>query len=238
MADFRERPQVGQCHGTRRAVIPEVLPRITSFSPTSGKVGTSVVISGGGLTKASQVMFGGVNATSFTVNSTSKVTATVPTGAMTGKIAITAPSGTATSSGSFTQGAALSGSGGQYEYSRAAHFTVRARHGFVCYLALLRRNLVKHGHLRTSADIWKGGHHIFGEDDSLIRFRSRRWKQPWLGGDYRLRIPVTAWYMPDGELIEGKGVKPDCEVRPSLENLRAGIDVQMEEAVRTALALK
>lgn len=59
-----------------------------------------------------------------------------------------------------------------------------------------------------------------------------------VGGDYRLRIPVTAWYMPDGELIEGKGVKPDCEVRPSLENLRAGIDVQMEEAVRTALALK
>ena len=30
--------------------------------------------------------------------------------------------------------------------------------------------------------------------------------------DRRLRIPVTAWYMPDGELIEGNGVKPDCEV--------------------------
>lgn len=58
-----------------------------------------------------------------------------------------------------------------------------------------------------------------------------------VGGDYRLRIPVTAWYMPDGELIEGKGVNPDYEVSPSLESLRAGIDVQMEEAVRTALTL-
>lgn len=52
-----------------------------------------------------------------------------------------------------------------------------------------------------------------------------------VGGDYRLRIPVTAWYMPDGELIEGKGVRPDHEVSPSLESLRAGMDVQMEQAV-------
>jgi carboxyl-terminal processing protease len=59
-----------------------------------------------------------------------------------------------------------------------------------------------------------------------------------VGGDYRLRIPVTAWYMPDGELIEGKGVAPDYEVNPSLENLRAGQDVQLEQAVRTVLALK
>jgi C-terminal processing protease CtpA/Prc len=27
-----------------------------------------------------------------------------------------------------------------------------------------------------------------------------------VGGDYRLRIPLTAWYMWDGELIEGKGL--------------------------------
>jgi uncharacterized repeat protein (TIGR03803 family) len=79
-----------------------VVPSITSFSPTSGKVGSSVVIAGGGLTKASQVTFGGVKATTFTVNSSSKVTATVPTGAKTGKIAITTTAGTATSSGTFT----------------------------------------------------------------------------------------------------------------------------------------
>jgi len=79
-----------------------VLPSITSFSPTSGKVATSVVIMGGGMTNASQVTFGGVKAATFTVNSTSKVTATVPTGAKTGKIGITTPEGTATSSGTFT----------------------------------------------------------------------------------------------------------------------------------------
>lgn len=55
-----------------------------------------------------------------------------------------------------------------------------------------------------------------------------------VGGDYRLRIPVTAWYMPDGELIEGKGVAPDYEVRPSLDDLRAGKDVQMEAGLTAA----
>ena len=58
-----------------------------------------------------------------------------------------------------------------------------------------------------------------------------------VGGDYRLRIPLTAWYMWDGELIEGKGVVPDNEVRPSFEDLRAGKDMQLEEAVAVALAL-
>jgi uncharacterized repeat protein (TIGR03803 family) len=79
-----------------------VVPIILSFSPTSGKVGASVVIKGSGLTQASKVTFGGVKATTFTVNSDSKVTATVPIGAKTGKIAITTPGGTATSSGTFT----------------------------------------------------------------------------------------------------------------------------------------
>jgi uncharacterized repeat protein (TIGR03803 family) len=79
-----------------------VVPIILSFSPTSGKVGDSVVITGSGLTQASKVTFGGVKATTFTVNSDSKVTATVPIGAKTGKIAITTPGGTATSPGTFT----------------------------------------------------------------------------------------------------------------------------------------
>lgn len=57
-----------------------------------------------------------------------------------------------------------------------------------------------------------------------------------VGGDYRLRMPVTAWYMPDGELIERKGVVPDREVSPSFENLRAGKDVQMEAAMSAARA--
>jgi uncharacterized repeat protein (TIGR03803 family) len=79
-----------------------VVPFILSFNPTSGKEGDSVVITGSGLTQASKVTFGGGKAATFTVNSDSQVTATVPTGAKTGKIVITTPGGTATSSGTFT----------------------------------------------------------------------------------------------------------------------------------------
>ncbi len=79
-----------------------VTPVILSFSPTSGKVDTSVVIMGNSLTQTTRVTFGGVKATTFTANSDTKVTATVPTGAVTGKIGITTLGGTATSSGTFT----------------------------------------------------------------------------------------------------------------------------------------
>jgi len=79
-----------------------VVPNLISFSPTSGKVASSVVLTGSGFTKASKVTFGGVKATAFTVNSDSQITATVPTGAKTGKIVVTTPGGTATSSGTFT----------------------------------------------------------------------------------------------------------------------------------------
>jgi len=79
-----------------------VTPTITSFTPTSGKVGTSVVITGTGLTQTTKVTFGAVAAITFTVKSDTQVTATVPTGAMTGKIAITTTGGTATSSVTFT----------------------------------------------------------------------------------------------------------------------------------------
>ncbi len=80
----------------------KVIPTITSFSPTIGPVGTQVIINGTGLTQTTKVTFGGVNATTFTVNSATKVTATVPTGAVDGKIAITTPGGSATSAETFT----------------------------------------------------------------------------------------------------------------------------------------
>ena len=79
----------------------KIVPQILSFSPSSGSVGTSVTITGVSLTQTQRVTFGGVAAT-FTVNSDSQVTATVPTGAVTGKISVTTQGGTAVSSTSFT----------------------------------------------------------------------------------------------------------------------------------------
>jgi hypothetical protein len=79
-----------------------VTPMISSFSPMSGPVGTSVVITGESLTGATSVTFGGVRAKSFTVDSYTQITATVPTGAKTGNIAVTTPGGTFASGGTFS----------------------------------------------------------------------------------------------------------------------------------------
>ena len=76
-------------------------PTTTGFSPTSGLVGTKVVITGTGFTGASSVQFGGVEAT-YTVDSATQITATVPSGAMTGNLRIANPAGAVQSSSMFT----------------------------------------------------------------------------------------------------------------------------------------
>ncbi len=80
-------------------------PTIASVSPTSGSTlgGTVVTITGTNLTGASAVTFGGAAAASFTVDSTTQVTATTPAhaaGAV--NVVVTTPGGAATRTGGFT----------------------------------------------------------------------------------------------------------------------------------------
>jgi len=79
----------------------KVLPTITSFSPSSGRAGTRVIINGTAFLHARSITFNGV-AANFTINSATKITAGVPSGAASGKIAVTTPFGTATSATNFT----------------------------------------------------------------------------------------------------------------------------------------
>jgi hypothetical protein len=81
-----------------------VQPTIAGFSPTSGVVGTKVVITGSGFTGANAVAFNGTTQSVLTVNRDSQITTSVPSGAGTGTnpITVTNPGGSATSSGSFT----------------------------------------------------------------------------------------------------------------------------------------
>jgi hypothetical protein len=76
-------------------------PKITGFSPTSGHVGQQVTISGTNFTGATSVKLGAASA-KFTVNSATKITATVPT-LLHGyyKWSVTTPGGTGNSAGSF-----------------------------------------------------------------------------------------------------------------------------------------
>ena len=79
---------------------PLTCPRISSFTPTSGAPGTSVTITGCGFTGSTTVAFHGLSA-SFSVNSDTQITATVPNGATTGLISVTTPTRTVKSPSKF-----------------------------------------------------------------------------------------------------------------------------------------
>jgi len=79
-------------------VTTNTVPVITSFTPTVGNSGTSVIITGTNFTGTTSVIFGGVQATSFSVSSATSISAIVGSGAN-GDVKVTTPSGTATLAG-------------------------------------------------------------------------------------------------------------------------------------------
>ena len=80
----------------------KVVPKLTSFGPASGPVGTSVTIAGSGFTDVTAVKVGGVAAVGYSVDSSAQITATVPAGAVTGRVSVVTAGGTATSLTNFT----------------------------------------------------------------------------------------------------------------------------------------
>lgn len=95
-------------------------PTIMSFAPTSGPIGSQVVITGTNFTNVTSVLLvKGVNskAATFTVDSPTQITATVPSGVPTGVTAnlkVTTSAGSVTSTGTFliTSGGGGGGGGG------------------------------------------------------------------------------------------------------------------------------
>jgi hypothetical protein len=79
-------------------------PAITSFTPTGGPAGTSVVLTGINLTGVTGVSFNGtaVAAGSITANSATSVTVVAPAGGSSGQICLTAAAGSTCSAGSYT----------------------------------------------------------------------------------------------------------------------------------------
>jgi hypothetical protein len=75
---------------------------ISSLTPSSGLVGSTVVISGADFTGATGVSFNGTAATSFTVDNNGQITVTVPAGTTTGPVTVTVGLCSAVSSGNFT----------------------------------------------------------------------------------------------------------------------------------------
>ena len=73
---------------------------VTSLSPSTGPVGTSVVITGTNLFATAAVTFGSVAAMSIHVTSNSHVTAVAPAGTGTVDVSVTTPAGTTLTSGS------------------------------------------------------------------------------------------------------------------------------------------
>jgi uncharacterized repeat protein (TIGR03803 family) len=85
--------------GTIFSLSVGLLPFVETL-PTSGRVGTDVKILGTNLTGSTSVTFNGAAAT-FTVVSSSEITATVPSGAATGKVEVVTSGGTLTSNVNF-----------------------------------------------------------------------------------------------------------------------------------------
>jgi uncharacterized delta-60 repeat protein len=92
---------VAKPSGTAASTSFGVKPKIASFTPSSGARGSQVTITGTGFAGMTSVKFRRVSAT-FTINSPTQVTATVPGRAQTGPITVATAGGNAKTTSNFT----------------------------------------------------------------------------------------------------------------------------------------
>lgn len=83
-----------------------VLPAITGFSPLRGGPGTQVSIFGSGFSEVIAIRFGGIDATTASIVSSTQIVAVVPPGAVTGPITVITTADSAVSARSFSVGVA------------------------------------------------------------------------------------------------------------------------------------
>jgi subtilisin family serine protease len=88
--------------GNRADVVILAKPTITAFTPTHGKVGTTVSITGTNFGPGTKVFFNGTPATDVRVLSETTVEAAVPAGATSGPITVSNAGGSSASTGTFT----------------------------------------------------------------------------------------------------------------------------------------
>jgi hypothetical protein len=93
---------IGSTNGDIRYLEQYPTPTITSFTPPSGPVGTSVTITGTNLTEATAATVNGTAGSITGTPTTTSLTFTVGAGSTTGPVSVTTPGGTATSGSSFT----------------------------------------------------------------------------------------------------------------------------------------
>ncbi|MDO7845075.1 Ig-like domain repeat protein [Hymenobacter sp. M29] len=91
---------------TKTITLTVPAPVVSSLTPSSGPVGTSVVVAGSNFTGATAVSFNGTAASSYVVNSGSQITAVVAAGTTTGPFTVTTPYGVSNNNGTFTVTAA------------------------------------------------------------------------------------------------------------------------------------
>jgi IPT/TIG domain-containing protein len=123
-------------------------PSITSFTPAGGPVGTIVTITGTNFSGATEVDFtAGASATTFSVDSDTQITATVPLGSTTGPISVSGPGGSGSSATNFTVKAKVVGTTSLTENEPAAS---------VSYLAWAQNSAAHPNHLDVYAEPWGG----------------------------------------------------------------------------------